>query len=1053
MATEPPTTTGALARLGFSRTDRVQRFLDEPVLAALGKGAIQHLGATADGDDAVLGLLRLAESAQESGQQALMDDFLASVGTRGSHGDRLIRLLGTSVALGDFLARHPESLEALREGDDDLTVSAADVRETLLRAVGADPSASVPVADEGAREMRDALRVAYHERLVLIAAADVLAPDPTALQPQVSAALSDLADAALDAAAAIARAAVTGHEKIRWAVIALGKTGARELNFLSDVDVMHVIAPAPGYGGEAGQESQDGEGGTADEDGVVDEEELVALGSALARELARAASDRTGEGSLWQVDANLRPEGKDGPLVRTLDSYRRYYDQWAHSWEFQALLKARAAAGDVALGRDFEEMVEPWVWQASTRDSFVEDTRAMRRRVVAHIPRGEVDRNIKLGPGGLRDVEFTVQLLQMVHGRTDSRLQSRSTLESLARLGEGGFISRDHVVEMDEAYRFLRCIEHRLQLHRMRRTQVLPTSGADLRRLARTMGLTQDQFHQRYNRTRRRVRQLHEEIFYRPLLVTASQLSDGQISLTPESATARLAAIGYRDGARALSHISALTEGISRRAKIQRQLLPAMLEWFADGIDPDLGLLSFRRLSDTIGSAHWYLGLLRDSGLAAKRLTRVLAASRFVGEQLEQIPEAVRWLARDELLRPLDRDVLGREFLAVISRVDSVEVARDVLRRSRSRELLRIALAHLTGVATPAQVSRALTDLAEAVLEAGLLVAFHVVAREREVVDDDAETLDEIDEVDVDTAERLRERRTDPARALGIEMAILAQGSFGAREMGYASDADVQFLVLDRGAGSSAGEIAIAVATQTQRILNAPAAGTDMKVSADLRPEGKIGPLARSLEAWTDYYRRDAQTWEKQALLRARPVVASAAVAEQLIEEMDRHRYPAGGLDESSRREIVRMKARIESERLPRNADPSRHLKLGRGGMTDVEWCAQILAMDHGHEVEGMRTTHTLTQLEAAAEAELLTARERDELTEAWGLAWQVRRCLFLWKRREGDVLPSDRTELLALAWLIDGDDTSASDLEERYLRLTRRARMIAERLIFDGEE
>src|SRR5699024_4996861 len=265
------------------------------------------------------------------------------------------------------------------------------------------------------------------------------------------------------------------------------------------------------------------------------------------------------------------------------------------------------------------------------------------------------------------------------------------------------------------------------------------------------------------------------------------------------------------------------------------------------------------------------------------------------------------------------------------------------------------------------------------------------------------------------------EKRSDPARALRIEMAIIALGSFGAREMGYSSDADVQFVVVDRGAGRAAVEIAGQVAAQIQKILNAPTARTDMKVSADLRPEGKVGPLARSLEAWTDYYRRDAQTWEKQALLRARPVVASAAVAEQLVEEMNRHRYPAGGLDDSSRREIVRMKARIESERLPRNADPSRHLKLGRGGMTDVEWCAQILAMDHGHEIEGLRTTHTLTQLEAAAEAELLTTREKDELAEAWGLAWQVRRCLFLWKRREGDVLPSDRTELLALAWLIDG--------------------------------
>ena len=205
---------------------------------------------------------------------------------------------------------------------------------------------------------------------------------------------------------------------------------------------------------------------------------------------------------------------------------------------------------------------------------------------------------------------------------------------------------------MDEAYRFLRCVEHRLQLHRLRRTQVLPTAASDLRRLSRSLGLGPDEFAKRYQRTRRRVRQLHEEIFYRPLLLTASQLSDGEIALSAEDAQARLAAIGYRDPGRALAHISSLTEGISRRARIQRQLLPAMLEWFADGIDPDLGLLAFRRLSDEIGSAHWYMGLLRDSGLAAKRLTKVLAASRYVGEELERIPEAVRWLARDEQLRP-----------------------------------------------------------------------------------------------------------------------------------------------------------------------------------------------------------------------------------------------------------------------------------------------------------------------------------------------------------------------------------------------------------------
>ena len=1035
---EPSTTTGALARLGFSRTDRVQRFLTEPALAGLGEGGAEAIGATADGDDAVLGLLRLAEAAQAGGNDALLQEFLGSVGEDGSPGRRLATLLGTSVALGDFLARHPEQLEALRSEQDALRVPAAQVREDLLRAVGADPGDDVPVAGTTGREARDALRVAYHARLLQIAAADVSAEDPTAVQPAVSQSLSDLADAALDAGVAVSRAAVDGHEKVRWTVIAMGKTGARELNYISDVDVMHVVAPAVHEG-----------------DSAVSEDELVRTGSALARELARVCSDRTAEGTLWQVDANLRPEGKDGPLVRTPDSYRRYYDTWADSWEFQALLKARPAAGDQELGQDFAGMVAPWVWKASRREGFVEDTRAMRRRVVAHIPRSEAERNIKLGPGGLRDVEFTVQLLQMVHGRTDEDIHARSTLEALARLGEGGYISRSHVAELDEAYRFLRSVEHRMQLHRLRRTQVMPTSDADRRRLARSMRMTPEDFHRRYESTRRRVRQLHEEIFYRPLLVTASQLSDGQIRLSPEDAQARLAAIGYRDPGRALGHIEALTEGISRRASIQRQLLPAMLEWFADGIDPDLGLLAFRRLSDEIGSAHWYLGLLRDSGLAAKRLTRVLAGSRFVGQQLEQIPEAVRWLARDEDLRPLDRDVLGREFLAVITRVESIEAAQDLLRRTRRRELMRIALAHLVGLIRPEQVAAALTDLAEAVLEAGLLVAYHAVAKERSVISESTDPLDlEGDpggegEVDEGTAHELRERRSDPARALGVEMAILALGSFGAREMGYSSDADVQFIAVDRGAGEETGSIAVAIATQVQHILNAPAAGADMKVSADLRPEGRSGLLARSLEAWSEYYRRDALTWEKQALLRARVVVASEALAERIEAELDRHRYPAEGLTSSARREISRMKARIESERLPRGADPSRHVKLGRGGMTDVEWAAQVLTLEHAAEHPALRSTTTLEVLRAAAEAGVLSEREVRELADAWTLAWQVRRGLFLWKGREGAVLPSDRIELRALARLIDGDDGSASELEERYLRHTRRARHIVERVVF----
>ena len=1013
---ETSTTTGALARLGFTRTDRVRRFLDEPVLAALGPDAATAIGAAPDGDEAVLGLVRIAEAARDAGRADQIDRILGQVGQPEGPGHRLIRVLGTSVALGDFLARHPDQLDALENGADAFAVEPAQVRADLLRAVGADPDASVPVAAGSGRESRDALRIAYNRRLLQIAAADVTAADPMQLQPEVSRALSDLADAALDAAAATARAAVGGHERVTWSVIAMGKTGARELNYISDVDVMHVVAPA------AEQEPSDGQNHEHGED------ELVGIGSALARELARVCADRTAEGALWQIDANLRPEGKDGPLVRTLDSYARYYEKWAHSWEFQALLKARPAAGDRALGTAFEELVQPWIWQASAREGFVEDTRAMRRRVVAHIPHGEAERNVKLGPGGLRDVEFTVQLLQMVHGRADDAIHARATLDALAQLGERGYISREHVAQLDDAYRFLRTIEHRLQLHRLRRTQVLPSSDADLRRLARCVGMKRTALLERYESTRRLVRRLHEEIFYRPLLVTSSQLSDGEVRLSPEAARSRLAAIGYRDPARALTHIEALTDGISRRAAIQRQLLPALLEWFADGVDPDLGLLAFRRLSDKIGSAHWYLGLLRDSGHAAQRLTRVLAGSRFIGEQLEQIPEAVRWLAAKDTLRPLTRDQLLDELAAVIQRTDETEPAIDVVRRTRRRELLRIALWHLAERVQPLEVAAALTDLAEAVITAGVMIAARETARERG--HEDASALSAQDD-------------------LGIGLVVLAMGSFGAREMGYSSDADLQFIVVDHGAGDSAGEIAVALAARALQLLNATSAGPSMKANADLRPEGRNGVLARSFESWRDYYERDALTWERQALLRARPIGASAESTKQITAVLDRFRYPAAGLGPSGRRDVMRMKARMESERLPRGADPSRQVKLGRGGMTDVEWCAQLLALEHGHDHPQLRTVRTLDVLDGAVAAELLPAREARDLADAWLLAWQIRRALFLWKGREGAVLPTDRIDLRAVAQLIGGEDATAVELEERYLRCTRRARTITESLLF----
>ncbi|MCL2850522.1 MAG: bifunctional [glutamine synthetase] adenylyltransferase/[glutamine synthetase]-adenylyl-L-tyrosine phosphorylase, partial [Micrococcales bacterium] len=622
-----PSLAARLVRAGVRDVPRAERLLGDAVMAIVPASTDLPalLAEVADPDLAALALVKVAGSGpRDALAQALTDPADPAA--------RLMAVLGASTELGNFLATHPEAVLAVLDDAPAMGVDPRTVRAELLNAVAADPDAQVPVAGLAGPAGVDAMRVAYRTRLARIAAADLVAPDPSQTMPEVAAALADLAAAALEAGLALARAEIDDHAGVRLAVLGMGKSGGRELNYVSDVDVVYVAEPS----------------GTS-------EDVAMAVATKLAASMARACSSVSGEPALWPVDAALRPEGKDGPLVRTLDSHRAYYERWARTWEFQALLKARPLAGDVELGQAYTAMAGPFVWSAVTREHFVEDSQAMRRRVEEHLPRAQADRQIKLGAGGLRDVEFTVQLLQLVHGRADETIRSPNTLQALAALAQGGYVGRDHAAQLGEHYRFLRVLEHRLQLARLQRTHVMPTAEADLERLARSMGMRLDGAEgltERWRSVRRDVRHLHEEVFYRPLLPATAQLSTDEARLAPEAAKARLAAIGYRDPAGAVRHIAALTEGLSRRAAIQRQLLPVMLGWFADGADPDAGLLAFRRLSDTLGSTHWYLKLLRDSGSAAQRLSLVLATSRYLADALTRSPKSVMWLGDDDELEP-----------------------------------------------------------------------------------------------------------------------------------------------------------------------------------------------------------------------------------------------------------------------------------------------------------------------------------------------------------------------------------------------------------------
>jgi glutamate-ammonia-ligase adenylyltransferase len=1042
-----PTLTSRLRRLGFADVTRSASLLDDKdlvgVLGPLPEDVLVALGATADPDLALLQLARLSSAAAgdeascrtfrelltgagepAATEAAVVEDGDAGAGAPGTSGtpskeapvpsgrDRLLAVLGASVALGDELVSHPDLLSVVADPASGTGVDAGAVRAELLRAVEADPEAHQPVAALPAAVATDAMRRAYRSRLLRVAATDLTSREPLTRLPAVAAALADLAAAALEASLAIARSELDDHGAgVRLAVMGMGKCGGRELNYVSDVDVIYVAEPAEGY----------------------DEAYATSVGARLATGLARACQGTSSEPPLWPVDAALRPEGKNGPLVRTLASHLAYYERWAKTWEFQALLKARLVAGDRELGAAYHDAINPFVWSAVTRENFVEDSQAMRRRVEDHVPAAEADRQLKLGKGGLRDVEFTVQLLQLVHGRADDSIRSPSTLTALAALAAGGYVGREHAARLAVCYRFLRSLEHRIQLFRLRRTHLVPTGEDDLRRLARSLGMRAEGAEgllDRWRSTRREVRALHEELFYRPLLPATAQLSAEEASLAPEAAKARFQAIGYRDPAGAMRHVLALTEGVSRRAAIQRQLLPVMLGWFAEGADPDAGLLNFRKLSEELGSTHWYLKLLRDSGSAAYRLATLLSSSRYMADALSRSPESVAWLADDADLVPRGAERLAKEADAILTRADVAAPAATALRAVRRRELARTGAAEILGVVDPVDAARAISDAADLALVGGLRVAQFVARGELGVAGPD----------------------DDPARC-----AIIAMGRLGGREMGYGSDADVMF-VHEPVAGASdrdAQAFALVVATRLRSLLGDMGPEPGLPVDADLRPEGRNGPLVRSFDSYAEYYDRWSAAWESQALLRARPAAGDAGLGERFMMLVDPLRYPAGGLDAATVREVRRIKARVESERLPRGVDPSRHLKLGRGGVSDVEWTVQLLQLQHAHEVAGLRTTSTVDALEAAAVAGIVTPDDAATLGESWHLASRLRSALVLWSGRSGgptaDVLPHEIRALSGLARVI-GDEESGAELEERYLRTARRARAVMER-VFYGED
>jgi [glutamine synthetase] adenylyltransferase / [glutamine synthetase]-adenylyl-L-tyrosine phosphorylase len=832
---------------------------------------------------------------------------------------------------------------------------------SATRLINTDPAALAVLADldravpDGtAADIDELVRWKRLEQLRIMAR-DLLGLDDL---ETTTAALTDVATAVLRAAVRIADA-----DGGALAVIGMGKLGGRELNYASDVDVLFV----------------DGDPRQARK--VLD----------LARRCFR-------------VDANLRPEGRDGALTRSIDSYVTYWDRWAQPWEFQALLKAVPVAGDPDVGRDWASAASLALWDRRFTADDLRSLRMLKERAETEVVRrGMAEREVKRAPGGIRDIEFAVQVLQLVHGRADPELRSPTTLTALAEMRAAGYVAPDDAGGLADAYRSLRRVEHALQIEDEQQTHTLPADRNQRRRIARVLGYRgtpesgpTDAFDRDLARQRNVVRRIHERLYFRPLLDALA----GAGRMSPDAAASALASFGFADADRTRAAVRELTRGLTRSSRMMQQLLPLVLDWLSTSPDPDLGLLGLRKLASGEQRTMELANAFRDSPEVARRLCQLLGTSGLLGDVLAANPDLIVRLADVDRLQTLDHAGLADSADRALDWRTDVDDRQQALRRWRARHLLGVAARDVFGAADVAAVGADLVALAEASVEAALA-------------------------------------SLEPR----VPFAVVALGRFAGGELSYASDLDVLFV--HEGSTPADHEEGLRVAAGLLRFLaGATPAQRIYDIDADLRPEGRQGALSRTIDGYAAYYERWALTWERQAMARARPVAGDPALGARFLALLDQAVWgrPFSAEDE---REVRRMKARIERERIPPGEDPEFHLKLGRGSLSDVEFTVQLLQMR-----TGTRAPSTMGALERLSSAGVVSGEDAGVLQAAYRFCERTRNRWWLVGSAPSavDALPQRPDDLSHLARSLD---TSAAGLRDEYRRVTRRARRVVERLFY----
>jgi glutamate-ammonia-ligase adenylyltransferase len=827
--------------------------------------------------------------------------------------------------------------------------------------------------------------------------------------------LSALAEAAVQIAYVYTRAKLrtlygeavwddgTTQRPIGFVVFGMGKLGGKELNFSSDIDLIYL------YERDAGPTT----GGSK---GAIESRVFF---THLAQGMTRALSDLVCGGRVFRVDLRLRPDGVNGPVVNSLPNALLYYESWGQTWERMALLKARPIAGDKALGEHFLREVAPFVFRRYLDFSTIEDIKEMKARIERSLRVSERgNRNVKLGRGGIREIEFIAQALQLIHAGKDPRVRERSTLPALDRLVEGRYLTAADRDVLRDAYRFLRQVEHKLQIVEDRQTHSLPDDDAGMQALARRLHISPpDEVARFWSVLHTHTEAVHH--IFCALFHVPDSLPNGHESeiatllqeLHHEERTLwRLQQLGLRQLEEGYRNLRLLHDGpphspaSPKRRKILYALAPHLFREVARAADPDRALAAMAHLIASIGARSSFLALLRENPHTLRTLVNLFGTSAYLSQIFLRHPELLDSLVRADLVRlQKDRETMQAELMARLAEVEELEDRLDILRQYRTEEFLRIGIHDSNGLLDVTEVSRQLTELAEACLAGAYLIARGALLRQLGL------------------------------SAAPGSLAIVGMGKLGAGELNYNSDLDLIFLydaVPDHKEGGeqiTAQEFFTKLAQRFISVLQVQTReGYVYKIDTRLRPSGRSGSLVSSLASFIRYHRGSSQLWERQALIKARVVAGDLALKQPVEEVLEQFAY-SGTIDRAGVAEIDRLRTRMEQE-LAKERTGRFNIKTGRGGIVDIEFLVQMLQLRYGQRLPALRQRATLPALVALHACGILAEEDYQTLTQGYRFLRTLENRLRIEQDQPVEALESRGEHLIALARRLGYEGDAAAE-------------------------